>query len=334
MHARSGWIVGLMIAAATSVAGATEKIAILDACDPADPRWAPSGGCLLKDGEVDLDEFNALRDSILSTAVVGHPAWRFQPSYAIASGSEKIRAINLGGRGHTFTEVAAFGGGFVPPLSRGLTPAPECLAASVVVIPPGEAVRTAGTLSRKSPVPVLHPSVDAGAGQGRRRISLCVAGSGARGTEHGALLEPKRQKKSPPGGIERARGIRWSRRTLPREGAGRFSPAAQTNSKHASCRRHAFGQLLERGLLRIRVVLAALPLDVAGGGQLAIQPVLSELRSERFHDAPQAVRRRRLISHQVEQGICQTLATRRDMRPAYRLRARAASTARRLRFAN
>jgi hypothetical protein len=39
---------------------------------------------------------------------------------------------NEGGRGHTFTEVAAFGGGMVPPLNKGLTQAPECLNSSII----------------------------------------------------------------------------------------------------------------------------------------------------------------------------------------------------------
>lgn len=38
---------------------------------------------------------------------------------------------NDGGRDHTFTPVAQFGGGRVPPLNIGLTAAPECL------LPPG-----------------------------------------------------------------------------------------------------------------------------------------------------------------------------------------------------
>ena len=33
---------------------------------------------------------------------------------------------NRGGRAHTFTEVADFGGGFVPPLNGALITAPEC----------------------------------------------------------------------------------------------------------------------------------------------------------------------------------------------------------------
>jgi plastocyanin len=81
-------------------------------------------------------EFGSLLGSPLSLSVVGHPAWRNQPSYLWIKAGKNVRVTNEGGRGHTFTKVAAFGGGFVPPLNQGLTPAPECLAISVVVLPP------------------------------------------------------------------------------------------------------------------------------------------------------------------------------------------------------
>jgi hypothetical protein len=43
---------------------------------------------------------------------------------------------------HTFTEVASFGGGRVPPLNVGLAPAPECAAA--VNVPPGHRIEIEG----------------------------------------------------------------------------------------------------------------------------------------------------------------------------------------------
>jgi len=51
---------------------------------------------------------------------------------------QSVRVTNEGGRLHTFTEVAAYGGGRVPPLRVGLIPAPECLAmAPSAELPPG-----------------------------------------------------------------------------------------------------------------------------------------------------------------------------------------------------
>lgn len=105
------------------------RVAILDACDPADPAWAPTGGCLLRKGDVTNAEFGALLRSPLYTGLVGHPAWRNEPSYLSVRDGMPIRVTNEGGRPHTFTRVAAFGGGRVPPLNVGVTPAPECQVA-------------------------------------------------------------------------------------------------------------------------------------------------------------------------------------------------------------
>jgi plastocyanin len=109
--------------------GPKRYVAILDDCDPDDPSWAATGGCTRKNGAVTNAEFGAFLASPLSSAVVGHPAWRNEPSYIRVSDGESVRVTNEGGRTHTFTEVANFGGGRVPQLRAGLTPAPECVAA-------------------------------------------------------------------------------------------------------------------------------------------------------------------------------------------------------------
>lgn len=117
----------------------SRKIAIRDACDPSDPAWAPTGGCLLRKGDVTNAEFGAYLRSPLTIpangALIGHPAWRMEPSYASIESGKSLRIVNTGGRTHTFTEVRVFGGGRVPPLNVGLTPAPEC--ATAVNVPPG-----------------------------------------------------------------------------------------------------------------------------------------------------------------------------------------------------
>ena len=118
------------------------KIAIRDECDPDDPTWAPTGGCTLRDGDVNRAEFNAELSSPLSLSVVGHQAWRNDPSYLKIETDEDVRVKNRGGRIHTFTEVENFGGGRVPPLNQGLTMAPEC--ATAVDIAPGAGVSVSG----------------------------------------------------------------------------------------------------------------------------------------------------------------------------------------------
>jgi hypothetical protein len=115
------------------------QILVLDDCDPNDPAWAPTGGCTLKNGRVTNREFNELLVSPLTIppflSVIGHPAWRNEPSYIDIFTGKSVKVTNAGGRAHTFTEVAQFGGGRVPPLNLGLTPAPECLVPGPNLLP-------------------------------------------------------------------------------------------------------------------------------------------------------------------------------------------------------
>jgi hypothetical protein len=56
------------------------------------------------------------------------PAWRFSPGQLKLDAGGTITASNRGGEFHTFSEVAAFGGGCIPELNEllGLDPVPEC----------------------------------------------------------------------------------------------------------------------------------------------------------------------------------------------------------------
>lgn len=117
----------------------SNQISVLDDCDPSDPGWAPTGGCSLKGGSVTFAEFNLLLLSPLSLSTVGHPSWRNEPSYLLVGTGDKVQVRNRGGRFHTFTPVAQFGGGRVPvpELNQGLTMAPECALAPGAVDPWG-----------------------------------------------------------------------------------------------------------------------------------------------------------------------------------------------------
>jgi plastocyanin len=119
-------------------------IAIRDDCDPRDPAWAPTGGCALRRGNVTFAEFARELDSPLALAVIGHQAWRNDPPYLVVEPGKTIRVRNEGGRVHTFTKVANFGGGKVPnpALNEGLVTAPECPTS--VDIPPGGSIRISG----------------------------------------------------------------------------------------------------------------------------------------------------------------------------------------------
>jgi plastocyanin len=129
--------------------GDQKKILIRDDCDPADPAWAPSGGCALEDGDVDNAEFLAesnLTSGPLAASVIGHQAWRNDPSYLKVEEGKAVKVRNKGGRVHTFTEVANFGGGRVGVLNKGLAPAPECVppTATSVDLAPGARAKVSG----------------------------------------------------------------------------------------------------------------------------------------------------------------------------------------------
>lgn len=133
------------------VKGNDNHISVMDDCLPGDPAWDPTGGCTLKahEGDVSNAEFGMLLRSPLTVPannyLIGHPSWRNEPSHLTVPAGKSIRVTNHGGRGHTFTEVAQFGGGFVPPLNIGLTPAPECVNPANPPIPlaPGATVELA-----------------------------------------------------------------------------------------------------------------------------------------------------------------------------------------------
>jgi hypothetical protein len=132
----------------------------MDLVDDCDPRigagWnTPTDmtGCIRDGGSVSRPEFAAFLLSPLSLSVVGHPSWTISPTYLTAVPGGELTVRNTGGRGHTFTEVADFGGGFVgvvppipnpPPLNTGLVTAPECLEATDDVLAPRDQITVNG----------------------------------------------------------------------------------------------------------------------------------------------------------------------------------------------
>jgi plastocyanin len=119
-------------------------VVIRDDCDPSDPAWTPSGGCLRKEGDVNFAQFGRELSSPLSAAVVGHQAWRNDPPYLEIEVGERLQIRNRGGRTHTFTHVQNYGGGKIPnpALNKGLVTAPECPAS--IDIPAGGKAEVSG----------------------------------------------------------------------------------------------------------------------------------------------------------------------------------------------
>jgi hypothetical protein len=117
----------LLVPLFTNVASAAadhRAVQVRDDCDPAtfDAALQNPNACV-KDGGTTFEEF------IGQLIAMGRaPAWKFAPGMLALDTGGSIDAYNKGGEFHTFTEVAAFGGGCVAVLNQilGLSPVPEC----------------------------------------------------------------------------------------------------------------------------------------------------------------------------------------------------------------
>jgi len=102
------------------------QVVALDECDPT-TFDAALGPDYCKN--ITLGAFTTL--SVLSAgaeAGTPDPGWDFEPDTLVINQGTVVSAVNQGGEPHTFTEVKAFGNGFVPPLNPGssTTAIPEC----------------------------------------------------------------------------------------------------------------------------------------------------------------------------------------------------------------
>ena len=127
MVAAAASVLGTLIAATVAWAAPAERqVLMLDACDGPSFNAAIGPGSCTRPGGVTFDTFIG---QLLKHGTA--PAWRFAPEQAKLAAGGSITAPNKGGEFHTFTEVAAFGGGCVDELNAllGLTPVPECAQA-------------------------------------------------------------------------------------------------------------------------------------------------------------------------------------------------------------
>ncbi len=103
----------------------TVNVNILDDCDGPSYNAAVGPGTCDRTGGIKFNQFLSLLTK--DQKVDGY---RFAPAAFTVHVGQNIAAVDLGGETHTFTRVAAFGGGLVPllnDLSGNPTPAPECL---------------------------------------------------------------------------------------------------------------------------------------------------------------------------------------------------------------
>jgi len=130
----------------TAGAGAVQgdkKIRLLDDCEPTTFNAVLGDGACIGNGHTTFAEFI----EELEETQDAHK-WRNQPSQAQLNVGRSTLIENRGGEVHTFTPVAAFGGGFISDLngiSGNPVPAPECLNFGAIVFIPAGAVEEGPT---------------------------------------------------------------------------------------------------------------------------------------------------------------------------------------------
>jgi plastocyanin len=143
MTAAAAVLAMLIVASAASAGASHRNVQILDACDPATFNAAlGDGACVRKGGGV---KFETFIDQLIAKGEA--PAWRFSPGQLKLDAGGTITARNKGGEFHTFSEVAAFGGGCILEINEllGLEQVPECSIGDIFAttgVPPGASLTT------------------------------------------------------------------------------------------------------------------------------------------------------------------------------------------------
>lgn len=121
------------------------EIEMTDDCEPASFNAAIGPGTCVGNGKTTFGQF------ITQLVTTGDaPAWKNVPQYTGVRSGQGLLVRNTGGEFHTYSEVAAFGGGCVEELNDllgGLEPVPECDDPDVFQTtgaPPGGTVEVPG----------------------------------------------------------------------------------------------------------------------------------------------------------------------------------------------
>ena len=114
--------VGVVAPSGASAAPAA-TVRMHDNCEAASFNAVFGDGTCVGNGTTTVDDFLAQLNA--NGKAVG---WTFRPGVVHVEKGDRIRAVDTGGEPHTFTRVAAFGGGCIDALNQilGLTPVPEC----------------------------------------------------------------------------------------------------------------------------------------------------------------------------------------------------------------
>jgi plastocyanin len=126
------------------------RVALADNCDPISFNAVLGPNACVGKGDTTFSQFLAVLFSPFidtNKVFVGHPAWRFEPSYLDVHDGQTLRVTNTGGEAHTFTEVVTYGAGSVPVLNGTDTiRAPECPVnpANLDIVAQGQTVNITG----------------------------------------------------------------------------------------------------------------------------------------------------------------------------------------------
>ena len=159
------WVCFAAIAVLGLAAGAgaiqgDKKIRMYDDCDPATFNARFGDGTCVGGGHTTLDEFLGEIEATQSAH-----KWRNQPNQVQLNAGHSLVIENQGGETHTFTPVAAFGGGFFTELngiSGNPVPAPECLNIGALLFIPSGGVEE-GPVAGSSELPA-----------GTHRFQCCI----------------------------------------------------------------------------------------------------------------------------------------------------------------
>jgi plastocyanin len=109
------------------------QVVALDECDPPTfnaPPPPPAGGLGADECKNVAAGFSVALGDLVAGAQGGNPnpGWDYEPDTLTINKGDIVSAVNQGGEVHTFTEVKAFGNGFISALNPGgaTTAIPEC----------------------------------------------------------------------------------------------------------------------------------------------------------------------------------------------------------------
>ena len=118
----------LMLAGAWEMekAPSVAQVVALDECDPATFNASGAAGAdFCKNVAVGA---STTFSTLFADAAAGRPdpKWDFEPDTLDVKEGTVVSIVNSGGEPHTFTEVANYGGGFIPGLNDREASVPEC----------------------------------------------------------------------------------------------------------------------------------------------------------------------------------------------------------------